>query len=75
MALQPNLGPGLFNPTPPGISILCRPLLQFLHFNILLASLSTASYCILLSFPTGLLPSLYPFSAFLGSLSSFIFIT
>jgi len=25
MALQPNLDLGLFNPPPPGISILCRP--------------------------------------------------
>ena len=49
--------------------------LQFVHFNILLASLSTASIHLPLGLPTGILPSVYPFSAFLGSLSSFILST
>jgi len=54
MALQPNWGLGLFNPLPPS------NLLQFLHFNILLVSLSTASNHHPLCLPTGLLSSMYP---------------
>jgi hypothetical protein len=49
-----QLGPGLFNPPPPG------NLLHFLHLNILLASLSTASSHHPLCLPTGLLSSVYP---------------
>jgi hypothetical protein len=68
MILQPNLGLGLFNPPPPGLSIL------FLHFNILLASLSASCYNLPLGLPTGLLLSVYTFSTFLDALSSFILI-
>jgi hypothetical protein len=45
-------------------------LLQFLHLNIL--SASNGSISLLLGLPTDLLPSLYPFSAFLGAFRSFI---
>ena len=47
-------------------------LLQFLHFNILLASLSTSCYHLPLGLPTGLLLSVYTFSAFLDTLSSIL---
>lgn len=49
-------------------------LLQILYFNIILASLSAASYRLPQGLPTGLLLLVYPFSAFLGTLSSFILI-
>ena len=45
--------------------------LHFLPFNILTESLSTVSYQLPLGLPTGLLPSVYPFSAFLAILSPF----
>ena len=51
------------------------PVPTFSNSCILLASLSTASDQLPLGLPTGLLPSMYPFSAFLGTLSSFILIT
>ena len=43
-----------------------------LHFNIVLVSLCTASIHLPLDLPTGLLPSMCPFSAFLGTLSFFV---
>ena len=46
-------------------------LFQFLHFNIRLAFLSTAS----IHLPSVLLPSLYPFKAFLNNTPSFILTT
>lgn len=44
-------------------SLFSADLLQFLHFNILLSSLSTASYHLPLGLPTGLLSPVYPFGA------------
>ena len=67
--LEPNLGLGLLNPLPPDISILCQPS-PIPAFHHPLESLSTASNHLPLGLPTGLLPSMYPSSAFLGTLSS-----
>ena len=53
-------------------SLSSAALLQFLHCNILIATLSTASIHLPVGLSTGLYPSMYPFSAFLGFLSSFI---
>jgi hypothetical protein len=50
-------------------------LLQFLHFNILLAPLSTAFIHLPLGLPNGLISSIYHLKAILGTLSSFILIT
>ena len=53
-------------------SLFSASYLQFLHFSILLASLSAASLHLPLGLPTCLLPFMYPFSAFSGAHSSFI---
>jgi len=68
--LEPTLGLGLLNPLPPDISILCQPS-PIPAFQHPLTSLSTASNHLPLGLPTGLLPSMYPSSAFLGTLSNF----
>jgi len=62
VALQPSLGLG------PSILRLQAPLfsadlIQFLHFNILLSSLSTTSYHLPPGLPTDLLSSMYPLGA------------
>ena len=44
-------------------SLLSADHIQFLHFSILLSSLSTASYHLPLGLPTGLLSPMYPFGA------------
>jgi hypothetical protein len=75
MALLPKWGFGLFNPPHPDISFFCRRLSQFLHFNLFLASLSTASNHRPLGPPIGLLPPLFPYSAFFSTVSSLILIT
>jgi len=51
----------LYSP-PPELYILFPDLLQVLRFSALLASLPTASNHLPLGLPTGLLPSVYPFS-------------
>ena len=43
--------------------------------NVLFPSLSTASIHLPMGFPTGLLPAVYPFCAFLVTFSTFILIT
>jgi len=49
-------------------------ILHFLHFNVLLAFLSTSSSHLPLGLPTDFLPSTYPFSASRGTFSSCIFL-
>ena len=58
MTLQPNLGLDLFNSARPSISVFAN-LLQFFHFNILLASLSNASIDLPQVPPNSLLPSMH----------------
>jgi hypothetical protein len=55
-------------------SLFLGDLFQFLHFNIPLASLSTASHHLPLGLPTDPLPSRYPFGAFWGTPSFFILV-
>ena len=59
----------------PQASLSSANLLQFLNFNILLTSMPTASYHLPLGLPAGLFLFLYTFSAFFGTLLSFILIT
>ena len=47
----------------PQASLFSADHIQFLHFSILLSSLSTASYHLPLGLPTGLLSPMYPFGA------------
>lgn len=52
LSLQPNLSFGLLNPPRPNYYYSTNPL-QFLQFNMLLTSLSTASIRLTLGLPTG----------------------